>query len=48
MPRGGQVQAQLIDGNGVVLRSLVDRRFTAGLHRISLLESMRGLPTGSY
>lgn len=48
MPRSGQVQAQLIDGNGVVLRSLVDRRFTAGLHRISLLESMRGLPTGTY
>lgn len=48
MPRSGQVQAHLIDANGVIVRSLVDRRFTAGLHRISLQESMRGLPTGTY
>ncbi|MFM7671437.1 MAG: alpha-amylase family glycosyl hydrolase [Bacteroidota bacterium] len=48
MPRSGQVQAQLIDGSGVVLRSLVDRRFNAGVHRISLQESVRSLPTGSY
>jgi hypothetical protein len=48
LPRSGAVQAQLIDGNGVVLRSLVDRRFTAGTHRISLQEAVRGLPTGTY
>ncbi len=48
LPRTGQVQAQLINANGVALRTITDRRLLAGQHRISLEESMRGLPAGTY
>ena len=48
LPRTGSVRAQLIDANGVVLQTVLDRRYTAGTHRISLQESLRTLPSGTY
>ncbi|MFN4892849.1 MAG: alpha-amylase family glycosyl hydrolase [Bacteroidota bacterium] len=48
LTRNGNMQAQLIDAHGVVVRSVTDRQFTAGTHRISMEESLRGLPAGTY
>jgi glycosidase len=48
LPRSGNVQAQLIDANGVVVRTVADRRFVSGTHRLALEESLRGLPVGTY
>jgi hypothetical protein len=48
LPRSGNVQAQLIDANGVVVRTVADRRFVSGTHRLPLEESLRGLPVGTY
>jgi hypothetical protein len=42
------VQAQLIDANGMVLRTVADRRFAAGVHRLSLTETLSGLAGGTY
>ena len=48
LPRSGNLQAQLIDANGVVVRTVADRRFVSGTHRLALEESLRGLPVGTY
>jgi uncharacterized protein YaiE (UPF0345 family) len=48
LPRSANVQAQLIDANGMVLRTVADRRFAAGVHRLSLTEALSGLAGGTY
>jgi glycosidase len=48
LPRAGSVQAQLVNASGGLTRTVVDRRYPAGTHRISLEESLRGLPGGTY